>query len=95
MKNLMENLWALLPIIMVPWRPGGVPVIRNASYSGIKFLLVIGVVAVVVLFGLFMRFYHAHPVGGKIALALIILWCVLRVVGILRSLCDDPYTRIK
>ena len=85
----------LLPIITMPWRRGGVPVIRNASMAGLKFLGIVLVILVMVIICLFMRFYQAHPLAGKILLAAIVLWCVLRFIGICRSLCEDPYTRIK
>lgn len=91
----MENLWALLPIFMVPWRPGGVPVIRNASYSGLKLVGVVLAILIMLIVGLFMRFYRAHPLAGKIVLWVIVVWCILRLIGIVRTLCDDPYTRIK
>ncbi|MBQ7908295.1 MAG: hypothetical protein IJ311_02210 [Elusimicrobiaceae bacterium] len=91
----MSGLVQRLPIIMVPWRRGGVPVIRNASLAGLKFVGVVLVILVMVIICLFMRFYQAHPLAGKVLLCVVALWCFLRFIGICRSLFDDPYTRIK
>ena len=92
---LTSGLVQRLPIIMVPWRRGGVPVIRNASLAGLKFVGVVLVILIMVIICLFMRFYQAHPLAGKILLVSIVLWCFLRFIGIIRTLCDDPYTRVK
>lgn len=92
------NLFSLvqyLPVIMVPWRPGGKPVIQNASMSGLQtccaFIIVVGLL----IYFWFLKWYRAHPVAGKIVVWAAAVWCVLRLIGILRSLNDDPYTRVK
>ena len=52
-----------------------------------------GIVAVVVGLVFFMRWYRAHPVGGKIALWLLIIWGIWWVVRYIRALNDDPLLR--
>lgn len=88
------NLFSLLqflPVIMVPWRPGGQPVIRNASLAGLKMCVFLGLI----IYFWFLKWYRAHPVWGKIIVWTSAVWCVLRLIGIIRSFCDDPYTRVK
>lgn len=88
------NLVNLLPVIMVPWRPGGVPVIRNASLAGLKACCVCLIVLGLIVYFWFLKWYQAHPVLGKIIIWAFAVWCVLRLIGIIRSFSDDPYTRV-
>lgn len=80
---------------MLPWRPGGQPVIRNASMSGLEACCFAVIVLGLIIYFWFMKWYHAHPVAGKIVVWTGAVWCGLRLIGIIRSFCDDPYTRIK
>ncbi|MGN0016465.1 MAG: hypothetical protein ACI37O_03910 [Candidatus Avelusimicrobium sp.] len=89
------SLLQFLPVIMVPWRPGGQPVIRNASLAGLKACGVAVIVLGLIIYFWFVKWYRAHPVWGKIIVWTAAVWCVLRLIGIIRSFCDDPYTRVK
>lgn len=91
----LSNLVNKLPILMVPWRPAGLPVIRNASVDGLKVCCFFIIGAGIVIYFWFLKWYRANPVWGKIVLWGAAVWCVLRLIGIIRSFGDDPYTRVK
>lgn len=91
----MISPFQILPIIMVPWRPGGQPVIRNASLAGLKTCCIFVIVIGLVVYFWFLKWYQAHPLWGKIIVWTAAVWCVLRLIRIIRSFCDDPYTRVK
>ena len=91
----MISPFQILPIIMVPWRPGGQPVIRNASFAGLKTCCIFVIVIGLAVYFWFLKWYQAHPLWGKIIVWTAAVWCVLRLIGIIRSFCDDPYTRVK
>lgn len=91
----MISPFQILPIIMVPWRPGGQPVIRNASLAGLKTCCIFVTVIGLAVYFWFLKWYQAHPLWGKIIVWTAAVWCVLRLIGIIRSFCDDPYTRVK
>lgn len=89
------NLFERLPVIMVPWRPGGPIVIRNASLAGLKTCCFFVIFLGLIVYFWFLKWYQAHPVWGKIIVWTVVVWCVLRLIGIIRSFGDDPYTRVK
>ena len=89
------SLLQFLPVIMVPWRPSGQPVIRNASLSGLKMCGFVIIALGMIIYFWFLKWYQAHSVWGKIIVWTAAVWCVLRLIGIIRSFCDDPYTRVK
>jgi len=39
--------------------------------------------------------YKAHPVFGKIILAVVGIWAVWQFIQWIKNICDDPLTRIK
>lgn len=87
------GLVGYLPIIDVPFAPGGKIVIHNASYNGLMHacgaLIVIGLL---LYFG-FLKFYHTHPLLGKVIIIVCIWWGLRQLIRWVKSLCDDPYTR--
>lgn len=97
LNNWSKNLALVqyLPVIMLPWRPGGTPVVRNASLAGLRAVCFFLIGAGLLVYFWFLKWYRAHPVLGKIVVWTAVVWCVLRLVGIIRSFCDDPYTRVK
>ncbi|MBR2082823.1 MAG: hypothetical protein IJ876_07480 [Elusimicrobiaceae bacterium] len=82
-----------LPILNIPFAPGGKIVIRGASYNGLGFLC--GVIIVVGVFGwsYFRMWYIQHPILGKLILLVVAWWVLCQIVRFFQVLCDDPYTR--
>ena len=82
-----------LPIINIPFRAGGEPVVRNASLGGLHFAIGFLVAAGLIGYFWFVKWYRQHPVWGKIILVVVGIWVLWQLIRWVRSLCDDPYSR--
>jgi len=89
------NFVTYLPIIDIPLYRGGPLAVRGASYKGLTFLCGFIIAVGVLGFYLLRAWYLAHPVLGKIALAVVAWWVLRQVVHFFRELNDDPLTRME
>ncbi len=90
----LVGLVGYLPIIDIPFAPGGKIAVRGASYKGLQFLVTF-LIALLVFGILYIRaWYQQHPLLGKILFIVLVWWCLRQGVRFFRALCDDPYTRL-
>ena len=81
-----------LPLLPITAKHGGEPV-AWASLRGLQALMYIGIVVCLVIIVCFLKWYHKHPVGGKIALWILVVWAVWWLVRYIKALNDDPLLR--
>ena len=87
-----SKLLSSLPLFPITAQRGGEPV-AWASLRGLQMLMGIGIIVCLVIGVCFLKWYHKHPVGGKIALWVLVVWVIWWLVRYIRALSDDPYTR--
>ena len=94
--NLLKivGLVGYLPIIDIPFYPGGKLAVRGASYRGLSFLCTIVIAVGLLAFFYARSWYVQHPILGKICLIVGIWWGVRQSVRWFRALCDNPLTRV-
>lgn len=89
------SLATYLPIIDIPFAPGGKIVVHNASYRGLTSVCMFIIAVGLFLYFGFLKFYHAHPTWGKVIIIVGAWWLIRQIARWIKALCDDPYTRLK
>ena len=87
-----SKLLSSLPLLPITTKRGGEPV-AWASLRGLQILMCIGIVVCLIAMACFLKWYYKHPVGGKIALWILIIWAIWWLVRYIRALNDDPLLR--
>ena len=87
-----SKLLSSLPLLPITVQRGGNPVVW-ASLRGLQTLMYIGIVVCLIIMVCFLKWYHKHPVSGKIALWILIVWAIWWLVRYIKALSDDPLLR--